>query len=170
MNQKILRIAQLMQYKLDKNKHKECDILNPDGTGRKWDNCDVTWLQSRLLEEFEEMRKAILNKESPEEIAKECADICNFAMMIADRVGGLKDAREELGFFFPREFGQISLDSRVLCALYEKLPKRLMLTRNNSAEEHDRWRLFNLDTKETIESTGADTPEQCIKKYLGISY
>lgn len=91
MDKKVLAMATLMQHKFDKNKHKECAIMNPDGNGRSWNNCDIKWLQMRLLEEFVEMQKAILDNESPIEIAKECADICNFALMIADNSGGLED-------------------------------------------------------------------------------
>lgn len=86
---KLMKIAELMQYKLDKNKYKECAVMNPDGNGRTWDKCDVRWLLMRLREEVDEIEKALNDNEAPIEIAKECADACNFSMMIADRVGGL---------------------------------------------------------------------------------
>ena len=91
MEKQIVNIAKLMQYKLDKNKHKDCKVMNADGIGRKWDNCSVEWLRKRMLEEADELYDAILQRLSPKEIALECADVCNFAMMIADNVGGLEE-------------------------------------------------------------------------------
>jgi NTP pyrophosphatase (non-canonical NTP hydrolase) len=91
MEKSVLKIAELMQHKLDKNKHKECAIMNPEGKGRMWSDCDVRWLLMRLREEADEIEKALNENESPVEIAKECADVCNFAMMIADNAGGLDD-------------------------------------------------------------------------------
>jgi len=90
MEEPVKKIAELMQYKLDKNKHKECPEMNPDSKGRRWDDCDVRWLLKRLREEADELEEALDNNEEPIEIARECADVCNFAMMIADNVGGLK--------------------------------------------------------------------------------
>jgi hypothetical protein len=87
---KIAKLGELMLYKINKNKYKECSVMNFDGGGRKWINCDYKWLLMRLREEADEIEKAILNNETPEEIALECADVCNFAMMIADNAGGLK--------------------------------------------------------------------------------
>ena len=89
MDKQVEKIAELMQHKLDKNKHKECAVMNPDGKGRRWDKCDVRWLLMRLREETYEIEKALNDNEEPIEVAKECADVCNFAMMIADNVGGL---------------------------------------------------------------------------------
>lgn len=87
---KISALGDLMLYKINKNKYKECSVMNPDGKGRKWDACDYKWLLMRLREEADEIEKAILNHETPDEIALECADVCNFAMMIADNIGGLE--------------------------------------------------------------------------------
>ena len=89
MDRQVEKIAELMQHKLDKNKHKECAVMNPDGKGRGWNKCDVRWLLMRLREEADEIEKALNDNEEPIEVAKECADVCNFAMMIADNVGGL---------------------------------------------------------------------------------
>lgn len=89
MDRQVKKIAELMQHKLDKNKHKECVVMNPDNKGRGWDKCDVRWLLMRLREEADEIEKALNDNEEPIEVAKECADVCNFAMMIADNVGGL---------------------------------------------------------------------------------
>ena len=80
----VIEFAKTMQFKLDKNKHKACDIMNPDGKGRHWRHCDIEWLLGRLREETIELEEAIdLNKGS-HEIRKECGDIGNFAMMVHD--------------------------------------------------------------------------------------
>ena len=81
----ILHLAELMQYKLDKNKHKECSKMNKDGNGRKWDKLGRKWLLMRLKQEVEEL-EIELNRGPGHgtNIALECADVANFAMMIAD--------------------------------------------------------------------------------------
>ena len=61
----VLKMATLMQHKFDKNKDKECAVMNPDGKGRRWHHCDIGWLQMRLLEEVVEMQKAILGELPP---------------------------------------------------------------------------------------------------------
>lgn len=90
MEKQIKKFAELMQHKLDINKHKDCASMNPDGKGRGWDGCSIDWLLMRLGKEYIELMEVILANESPEEIAEECADVGNFAMMIADNIGGLK--------------------------------------------------------------------------------
>jgi NTP pyrophosphatase (non-canonical NTP hydrolase) len=86
----VARFALLMQEKLDKNKHKESPEMNPDGKGRRWDALSIDWLVMRIAKEYVELQEAILSKEPPEAVAKECADIANFAMMVADNSGGLR--------------------------------------------------------------------------------
>ncbi len=64
---------------------------------KSWDN---NWEGSKtgphrlfgfLLGEVQELQEALYDhKSTPEDIAKEAADVANFAMMIADRSGGLK--------------------------------------------------------------------------------
>lgn len=56
-----------------------------------WNNCDTEWLLGRLNEEVEELESEFDRKERsghailrPESIAREAADVANFAMMIAD--------------------------------------------------------------------------------------
>lgn len=50
--------------------------------------------------------------------------------------------------------------------LFERLPNHLHLARNGNAPEFDRWRLYSLTTKEYIETTGAASAEECMKKYV----
>ncbi len=81
----VVAFEKTMQYKLNKNKFKECEIMNPDGRGRKWDNCEVEWLFNRMVEETEELLESIELPASAVEIRNECADVGNFAMMIYDK-------------------------------------------------------------------------------------
>lgn len=55
-----------------------------------WKNDDPWTLLARLHQEAEELGAAMEEGASPEEIAREAADIANFAMMIADVYGGLE--------------------------------------------------------------------------------
>ena len=73
-------------------RHMEDKLRENDGK-RHWRNCDVGYLRRRLRTETRELF-ALLDRErrrpgraSPEaarEIAREAADVANFAMMIAD--------------------------------------------------------------------------------------
>lgn len=85
----VLWFAEQMELKLRGNDHKG-----------GWDLCEPQWLLKRLKEEVKELsetlswRDADLGRSasegvlfrdvSNEEIIKECADIANFALMIAD--------------------------------------------------------------------------------------
>ena len=77
----IFNFAKRMQYKLDKNKHKECSTMNPDGKGRGWSHCSLFWLRKRIKDETIELFRA-LQRGQPEDIKNECADVANFSMMI----------------------------------------------------------------------------------------
>ncbi len=92
----VLAFAKRMQYKLNKNKHKECETMNPNGKGRGWSHCKTTWLRSRIRDEWYELGRA-LSKDDSDNILNECADIANFAMMIFDNVSQSKelDKRKE---------------------------------------------------------------------------
>lgn len=48
-----------------------------------WRNCELQYLSMRLTQERKELTDAIASKDA-ERIINECADIANFAMMIAD--------------------------------------------------------------------------------------
>lgn len=62
-----------MKFKLHKNRHK--------GFSYRKESADV--LFSQLIKECQELRKEI-TKRSRQDIISECADVANFAMMIAD--------------------------------------------------------------------------------------
>lgn len=88
----VLELAKDMQFKLDKNKHKACDMMNVDGEGRGWEHCEYGWLTGRIEEEMYELNDALAmylkNKSAStaDEVLKECADVANFAMMVHDNV------------------------------------------------------------------------------------
>lgn len=67
--------ANQMEVKLKLNDHK-CG----------WQYCELQYLSMRLTQERKELTAAIESKE-PAKVISECADISNFAMMIADRFG-----------------------------------------------------------------------------------
>lgn len=72
-----------MVKKLERNKHKG-----------GWYGCTPEYLSRRLGTELKELRSIMHDPyktpETKNEIIKECADIANFAMMVAENVGGLK--------------------------------------------------------------------------------
>ncbi|KKM60794.1 hypothetical protein LCGC14_1538290 [marine sediment metagenome] len=82
----VMAFAKQMQYKLDKNKHKECSTMNPDGKGRGWKHCTTPWLIKRVRDEIDELEDEFyaLQKRDTEGILNESADVGNFMMMIFD--------------------------------------------------------------------------------------
>jgi NTP pyrophosphatase (non-canonical NTP hydrolase) len=72
----VLKFAQLMEAKLAKNRHK--------GDRAGWLNASPFELLRRLRDEAVEIEEALYHSTSPDEVEKECADVANFAMMIAD--------------------------------------------------------------------------------------
>jgi NTP pyrophosphatase (non-canonical NTP hydrolase) len=84
MRQCVLKLAELMNQKLDANSAKG-----------GWDECTTEYLCARLAEEVGELiAVAIRDRGLPPSarraaIAGEAADVANFAMMIADNAGGL---------------------------------------------------------------------------------
>lgn len=61
-----------MAVKLLNNRHKA-----------HWSEADTGYLLDRLVQEVMELRQAI-DMETAEDVINECADVANFAMMIAD--------------------------------------------------------------------------------------
>jgi len=81
----VLAFAHLMETKLRENDHKG-----------GWQNDGVSTLLRRLREETDEVLAAIRDTSSkldPSRVGREAADVANFAMMIADNVGALTEAR-----------------------------------------------------------------------------
>jgi NTP pyrophosphatase (non-canonical NTP hydrolase) len=74
----VAAFALAMEDKLRKNDHKG-----------GWKDCTKQYMAMRLTQEREELRNAIQRGDPPEQIMKEAADVANFAMMVADIVGGL---------------------------------------------------------------------------------
>lgn len=77
----VLAFATLMEAKLRKNDHK-----------KHWSTCDIDYLEERLEDEVDELKLAVRERTS-EVVAREAADVANYAMMIADKLGGLPSAR-----------------------------------------------------------------------------
>jgi NTP pyrophosphatase (non-canonical NTP hydrolase) len=50
-----------------------------------WNTVSIDWLLNRMCDELEELRDACSDGSSAD-IISECADVANFAMMIADNV------------------------------------------------------------------------------------
>ncbi len=82
--EEVKQFAERMQYKLDKNKDKPCDGMNPEGGGRTWKHCNLYWLLLRLREETIELEKALEGDRRGDDVLDEAADVGNFAMMIFD--------------------------------------------------------------------------------------
>lgn len=70
----VATLAAHQRGKLRANRHK-----------RSWRESDVEYLIDRLLDEVEELLQAVRDRQSPERIWGEAADVANFAGMIADR-------------------------------------------------------------------------------------
>jgi NTP pyrophosphatase (non-canonical NTP hydrolase) len=85
----VKRFAEAMIEKLNEPKN----LAKSD-----WKGLDMPYLFSRLDEEVYELQnalckpisKCVSSKAKKIEILKECADVANFAMMIADKVGALE--------------------------------------------------------------------------------
>jgi len=71
----IMDLQTFQSAKLRENSHKT-----------HWDECTYLYLINSLMQEVQELRDAFLNRESPDEISRECADIANFAAMISQNV------------------------------------------------------------------------------------
>jgi len=76
----LMRFSQHMQEKLQENNHK-----------RGWEDLSAKQLLRRLRTEVRELEKALDSRVlRPREIAREAADVANFAFMIADNFGDLR--------------------------------------------------------------------------------
>jgi len=79
------RFADRMREKLRENEHKP-----------HWADCSPTWLLDRLFDEANELRDELRDSQDAGAVARECADVANFAMMIADVVGGLPGVTQDV--------------------------------------------------------------------------
>lgn len=76
-------------------------VLKHHDNNYHWRHCNEAYLVQRLNEEIGELigvllegREAIVNYEDC--VLNECCDIANFAMMIADNFGGMREERRVL--------------------------------------------------------------------------
>jgi hypothetical protein len=72
----VLQFAHHMEAKLAQNRHK--------GDREGWLKADPWELFWLLRKEVRELDQAMTHCQTPDEVTKECADIANFAMMVAD--------------------------------------------------------------------------------------
>ncbi len=91
LSREVQQFAALMQTKLNENHSKggwKGVDFGPFGEGRghAWSETS-SYLLKRIEDEVIELKIAIANNHSPLEIAREAADVANFAMMIADTLG-----------------------------------------------------------------------------------
>ncbi|PEP86132.1 hypothetical protein [Bacillus pseudomycoides] len=79
MRAEVKWFAEQMESKLQENDHKG-----------GWKQCGKYWLFERMQEEMTELLQELSlfsnDAENEDRVIKECADIANFAMMIADKV------------------------------------------------------------------------------------
>lgn len=68
----VLWFARKMEDKLAANDHK-----------RHWSTCEPSVLLGYLKAEIRELEEALINRK---DVVQECADVANFAMMIADNI------------------------------------------------------------------------------------
>jgi NTP pyrophosphatase (non-canonical NTP hydrolase) len=84
----VLAFARRMEAKLEANRHK--------GNREGWLKDSPFDLFRRLRDEADELGEALRCRSESEVIANEAADVANFAMMIADVVGGLCSVKGEV--------------------------------------------------------------------------
>ncbi len=93
--EKITHFSKFMLEKLEQKQYENGDT---------WDVCSTDYLLRRMHEEINEV-KEVLKQEPPayapwdwdpwqKRLALECADVANFAMMIADRLDSLGRKKE----------------------------------------------------------------------------
>lgn len=69
----VARFGEAMVERLDANNHKY-----------HWTHFDADHLCKRLVEELEELRLAMAQREPVDRVRAEAADVANFAMMVAE--------------------------------------------------------------------------------------
>jgi hypothetical protein len=70
----------IKEEKLQENDHKV-----------PWTDYDFDYLLLRLGQEIEELKEALEDPLSPNDVIKECADVSNFSMFIADKIHQMKN-------------------------------------------------------------------------------
>jgi len=87
----VMMLARLMEFKLQQNSHKRVNWPSDARTStgeRDWADLFPKYLLQRLTDEVNELEEAVEDlpyfKGDPMAVALECADVANFAMMLAD--------------------------------------------------------------------------------------
>ncbi|MBK5474390.1 hypothetical protein JFU54_28820 [Bacillus sp. TH19] len=90
MRNEVIWFAECMESKLQENDHKG-----------GWKQCGKYWLFERMQEEITELLQELSrfgnDAKNEDMIIRECADIANFAMMIADKVREQSEVRQLKG-------------------------------------------------------------------------
>ena len=87
IRKEVAKFAEIMEHKLS---------LHDANRTHSWKDEPVLYLFKRAKEEMDELFEELTVDPSvgiginPDRVAKECADVANIVMMIADAVGGLK--------------------------------------------------------------------------------
>lgn len=91
----VIWFADKMESRLQANDHK----------GKLgWRECDMDYLQVKLLEELSEAMMAIRSREGHDDPVDELADAANILMMMADNINEMRRRRAELGALPPTKF------------------------------------------------------------------
>jgi len=80
----LFEFANEMSKKLNENNHKE-----------GWEGLSHKWIINRIKQETMELENAIKKGKESKEIIRECADIANFAYMLADNEQTKLEAENE---------------------------------------------------------------------------
>ena len=109
----VLAFACLMEAKLRRHDHDR---------GRKgWEDSDIMVLADRIDDERCELLRALQRDAAPDVIAGECADVANFALMVADVRTGLDQGK---AIIREHEEQEQSLPEQIGEALYFEGPLR----------------------------------------------
>lgn len=94
----VMTLARLMEFKLRKNSHKRTNWPKNefnDAGEREWFDLMSSYLLERIKDETRELENEVrdlpYSNGDPMVVALECADVANFAMMIADNALGGRD-------------------------------------------------------------------------------
>lgn len=66
------------------------DVLKDNDHKSGYRECNYLYLLNSLKDEVSEIEDALINQEDPADIVRECADVANFAMMIARKANWSK--------------------------------------------------------------------------------
>jgi NTP pyrophosphatase (non-canonical NTP hydrolase)/archaellum component FlaC len=148
--------ASLMEHKLNMNRHK--------GDREGWIKDDPWSLVERLLDETVEVQQCFtigsdgrVDFKDAEELANECADVANFAMMIADAAGGLKPHTQcGVGWLNPEKAAKLQRDLDTTAANYFRELAAVDKAKDIIQAEQEKVNRLREALKDIISSVNAD--------------